>query len=591
MAEKRVQRRLAAILAADVVGYSRLIETDEEGTRERLRNLQVEVIGPQIAADGGRIVKTMGDGILAEFPSAVDAVRNALQVFGAMRECNADVPEKDRIEFRVGITVGDVIVEGEDIHGDGVNVAARLQALCEPGEIYVSVTVYDQAAGKLAASFEDLGVKTLKNIRRPVRTYRVRMDGRGAAGAGADHEQPTLELPDKPSIAVLPFENLSADKGQEYFADGIAEDIITGLSRNRGVFVIARNSSFTYKGAAVDVKRVAREMGVRYVLEGSVRKAGSRVRITAQLVDAASGKHVWAERYDRELEDIFAVQDEITQNIVAALGPELASAEIRRARRKDPSSLDAWECTMGATWHFARPTREDMEEARRLALRAIELDPGAAPAFGILAVTHVRDTVNGWSESAQQSISQAYEAARQAVTLDDRDANAHRALGMAYLLLRRFEDAISSLETAIDLDPNNAAAHGSLAGVLALAGRRDEAVERIATTMRLSPRDPFKHLWLLWRATAEFVEERYDEAAECVRKSLRINPDFPSGLRLLASIYGRVGRTEEARAALDQVLHLVPGQTIETVRSRLPFKRPEDMERYLDGLRKAGLPE
>jgi TolB-like protein len=398
-------------------------------------------------------------------------------------------------------------------------------------------------------------------------------------------------LPDKPSIAVLSFDNMSGDPEQEYFADGIAEDIITGLSRNRGVFVIARNSTFTYKGAAVDARQVARELGVRYVLEGSVRKAGSRVRITAQLVDAATGNHVWAERYDRELEDIFAVQDEITQNIAAAIGPELVSAEIQRARRKNPSSLDAWDCTMRATWHFARVTREDMEEARRLALRAIELDPGAGPAFSVLAITHVRDAVNGWSESPPQSILEAYEAARKAVALDDRDANAHRALGLANLFLRRFEDAFSSLETAIDLDPNNAAAHGALAGVLALAGRRDEAVERVATAMRLSPRDPFKYLWLLWRGKAEFAAEHHDEAAEWARKSLQINPDFPGGHRLLASIYGQTGRIDEARAALDQYLRLVPGQTVETLRTQVPFKRPEDMERYLDGLRKAGMPE
>jgi adenylate cyclase len=591
MGDKRVQRRLAAILAADVVGYSRLIETDEEGTRARLRSLQADVFGPQIAADGGRIVKTMGDGVLVEFPSAVDAVRHALKVFGAVRERNADVPEEDRIEFRVGINVGDVIVEGDDIHGDGVNIAARLQALCDPGEVYVSGTVYDQAAGKLAASFEELGEKRVKNIKRPIRTYRVLTKRRGAAGAGADHNQPALELPNKPSIAVLPFEDMSAEKNQEYFANGIAEDIITGLSRNRGVFVIARNSSFTYKGAAVDVKRVARELGVRYVLEGSVRRAGSRVRITAQLVDAVTSKYVWTERFDRELEDIFAVQDEITQNIVAALGPELASAEVQRARRKDPSSLDAWECTMRATWHFARVTREDMEEARRLALRAIELDPGAAPAFRILAMTHVRDAVNGWSDSAQQSILTAYEAAWKAVALDDRDANAQSALGMANLLLRKFEDAFSRFEMAIDLDPNSAAAHGGFGIALAMAGRRDEAAEMIATAIRLSPRDPFKYVWLAWRGEADFVEERYDEAADWARKSLQINPDFPSGLRLLAASYGQMGRINEARTALERLLRLVPGQTAETIRSRFPFRRPENMERYLDGLHKAGLPK
>jgi TolB-like protein len=404
-------------------------------------------------------------------------------------------------------------------------------------------------------------------------------------------ENPPLPLPDKPSIAVLPFTNMSGDPEQEYFADGIAEDIITGLSRNRGVFVIARNSTFTYKDKSVGVKQVSQELGVRYVLEGSVRKAASRVRITAQLVDATTGNQVWAERYDRQLEDVFAVQDEITQNIVATIGPELASAEMQRARRKDPNSLDAWEYTMRAWWHFARLTREDIEEARRLALRAIELDPGAAPGFSILAITRVTDAVYGWSESPRQSISEAYEAAQKAVALDDRDANAHRALGNVNLIQGRFEDAVSRLETAIDLDPNNAGAHGILGGALALAGRTDEVAEQIDMAMRLSPRDPLRYWWLAHRSGADFMEERYDEAAEWARKALQVNPDFPTGHRQLAAIYGRMGRIDEARAALDQYLRLVPGQTVETVRKQLPFKRLEDMERWLDGLRKAGLPE
>jgi tetratricopeptide (TPR) repeat protein len=336
---------------------------------------------------------------------------------------------------------------------------------------------------------------------------------------------------------------------------------------------------------------VAKELGVRYVLEGSVRKAGSRVRISAQLVDATTGNHVWAERYDRELEDIFAVQDEITQNIIAAIGPELVSAEMQRARRKDPNSLDAWDCTMRAWWHFARLTREDNEEARRLALRAIELDPGAAPGFSIFALTHMTDAVFGWSGSLRQSVSDAYEAAQKAVALDDRDATAHTALGMANWFLRRFEDAVSRLETAIDLDPNNAFAHGMLGGVLATAGRTNEAAERLDTAMRLSPRDLLKCFWLLWRGFAEFVEERHEEAAEWGRKALQINPDFPGGHRMLAASCGRAGRIDEARAALDQLSRLAPGQTVETIRTQLPIKRPEDLERYLDGLRKAGLPE
>ncbi len=592
MTAERVERRLAAILATDMVGYSRLMEADEAGTIARQKAHRKELIDPKIAEHKGRIVKSTGDGLLVEFASVVDAVQCAADVQAGMAEREAEVPQEQRIQYRVGINLGDIVIDGDDILGDGVNVAARLEGQAEPGGVCISGVVHQSVEGKLDLTFEDLGEQKVKNIKRPVRVYRVLMDGRGAGAAGtAADTGPALELPDKPSIAVLPFQDMSAGKDQEYFADGIAEDIITGLSRNRRVFVIARNSTFTYKDKSVDVKRVSQELGVRYVLEGSVRKARSRVRITAQLVDATTGNHVWAERYDRELVDIFAVQDEITQNIVAAIGPELVSAEMQRARRKDPNSLDAWECTMRARWHGDRLTRVDNEETRRLALRAIELDPGAAPGFNILAYTHVLDSLYGWSESRPQSISDAYEAAQKAVALDDRDADAHTALGTANWMLRRFDDAVGSLETAIDLDPNFALAHGSLGGVLAYTGRTDEAAERLATAMRLSPRDPHRFWWLYWRGLADFMEERHDEAAEWVRKALRINPDFPSGHRLLAVVYVRMGRIDEARAALDQYLRLVPGQTVETVRTELLFKRPEDLERVLDDLRKAGLPE
>jgi TolB-like protein/class 3 adenylate cyclase/Tfp pilus assembly protein PilF len=590
VAEERVQRRLVAILAADVVGYSRLIRADEEATLAALKGIRKDVIDPKIAEHHGRIVKLMGDGMLAEFGSAVDAVRNAVEVQQAVTEHQADVPDDRRIQYRVGVNLGDVVIDGDDIYGDGVNVAARLEGLAAPGSVCISGAVHEQVRDRIDVPFEDLGDQEVKNIDRPIRVWRWSKHPIETTEKPIKASEP-LPLPDKPSIAVLPFEDLSADKDQEYFADGIAEDIITALSRNRGVFVIARNSSFTYKGAAVDVKRVSQELGVRYVLKGSVRKAGSRVRLTAQLVDAATGRHVWAERYDRDLADIFAIQDEITQNIAAALGAELASAEMQRARRKDPGSLDAWDCTMRATWHLARVTREDMKEARRFALRAIELDPGAAAAFGILAHTHMRDVVNGWSKSTDRSISEAYEAARKAVALDDRDVNAYRALGMANLVRRRFEDAFSSFETAVDLDPNNAAAQGALASVLAVTGRRDEAVARVATAMRLSPRDPFRYLWLLWRGEAEFAQEQYGEAVESALKTLQINPDFPGGLRLLASTYGVTGRIDEARAALDEYLRLVPGMTATTIRSQVLFERPEVMDRFMDGLRMAGLPE
>ena len=361
MAEERVQRRLAAILVADVVGYSRLIEADEEGTRTRIRSLHAEVIDPRIEADGGRIVKTSGDGILVEFGSVVDAVRNALAIQEAMSGRDSNLPEDSRIRFRVGINVGDVIVEGDDIHGEGVNVAARLEGLCEPGEVYVSTAVHDQVEGKLAVTFENLGEQTLKNISKPTRVYRVSISPEEAT-VRSEEATGVPSLPDKPSIAVLPFENMSGDPEQEYFADGIAEDIITALSRFNWFFVIARNSSFSYKGTSPDIRQVASELGVQYVLEGSVRKAGNRVRITAQLIDATTGRHVWAERYDRELDDIFAVQDEITGAITGAVAPSFVAAEAKRAARKAPGQRGSGRSTCARTgrtgpWRWAwRPT-------------------------------------------------------------------------------------------------------------------------------------------------------------------------------------------------------------------------------------------
>jgi adenylate cyclase len=383
MAEERVQRKLAAILVADVVGYSRLMEADEEGTRVRLRSLHSELIDPKIAADGGRIVKTMGDGILVEFPSVVDAVRDALDIQGAMRRRNADVAEANRIEFRIGINVGDVIIEGGDIHGDGVNVASRLEGLCEPGEVYVSGTVYDQAAGKLAATFDDLGEKSVKNITKPVRVYRAReVTGEQAGYKSADAPPP---LPDKPSIAVLPFDNMSGDPEQEYFVDGICEDTITALSRIRWFFVIARNSTFAYKGKSTDVRDVARELGVRYVVEGSVRKAGNRIRLTAQLIDGTNGVHLWAERYDRAIEDIFDLQDELTQTIVGAIEPELSRAEQERAQLKKPETLDVWDVYQRGMSELHRLTADSLSEAAATLTSVTETDPDFAAAYAGLA--------------------------------------------------------------------------------------------------------------------------------------------------------------------------------------------------------------
>ncbi len=589
MAEERVQRRLAAILVADVVGYSRLIEADEEDTRARLRSLLAELIEPRIAADGGRIVKTTGDGILVEFPSAVDAVRNALVIQGAMRERNRDVAEDRKIEFRVGINLGDVIVEGDDIHGDGVNVAARLEGMCGPGEVYVSGSVHDQVAGKLTAAFDNLGEHIVKNIAKHVQIYRVRAD---IDESTSEVEAVTsLPLPDKPSIAVLPFENMSGDPEQEYFADGIAEDILTGLSRFRWFFVIARNSTFTYKGRAVDVKKAARELGVQYVLEGSVRKAANRLRITAQLIDALTGRHVWAERYDRDLEDIFAVQDEITQSIVSSVAPEFLSAEIQRVQRKEVRNLDAWGCFVRANAHHSRFTEQDVTEAQRLLGMAIELDPAHAQAFCLLAFTHLLRVQFGWSNSPDRSIQEAAKAAEIAAVIDDRDAWAHTALGMVDLISRRYDDAIRRLEGAITLNPNLANAHGGLGQALALSGEFESADGHIQRAIRLSPMDPFLVYWFAHLGLAAFVAERYEDAVEWAAKTIHQNPRFPGGHRLIAASFGQLGKKREARASVEELLRLIPGMRPDDVRKQVPFRKTADMERYVQGLRKAGLPD
>src|SRR5262245_33534606 len=401
-----VERRLTAILAGDVVGYSRLMGEDEEGTLARLNAHRSEFLDPKIAEHRGRIVKRTGDGILIEFASAVDALRCALKVQKGMAERNAGVPTHQRIELRIGINVGDIIVEDGDIFGDGVNIAARLEGISAPGGVCISEDVYRQVRGKFDATFEDIGEQKLKNIVQPVRVYRMRIVGTSAGASTSEHST-TLPLPDKPSIAVLAFQNMSGEAEQEYFADGIAEDIITALSKTRWLFVIARNSSFIYKGRTVDIKQIGRELGVRYVLEGSVRKSGNRVRITAQLIEAATGAHTWAERYDRDLADIFAVQDEITGSVVNAIEPAMAQAEQQRVSRKLPDSLDAWEAYHRGLWHFLKQEPGENDQARPFFQRAIELDRGFAPGYYALAMTHLWDAVAYNTRPLQESLGAA----------------------------------------------------------------------------------------------------------------------------------------------------------------------------------------
>jgi adenylate cyclase len=453
-----VQRRLAAILAADVAGYSRLMGADEGGTLQALRAIRAELIDPTIAAHNGRLVKTTGDGLLVEFGSVVDALNRGSEVQAGMAERNTTVPTGKRIEFRIGINTGDIVVEDGDIFGDGVNVAARLEGLAEPGGICVSARVQEDAIGKLDLAFEDLGERALKNIARPVRVYRIRADRAGETTVGA---QPALALPDKPSVAVLPFTNMGADPEQEFFADGIAEDVITALSRYPSLFVIARNSCFTYKGRAVDVKQVGRELGVRYVLEGSLRKSGNRIRVSAQLVEADTGNHVWAERYDRDLADIFAVQDEITETATISIAPAIAEAELQRALRKPPGSLDAWAAYQRGLWHLGKFAREDNALAEKFFREAVDLDPTFAGGYRGLGYVQFQAAMSGFQKRSLPEVQSLAEAlARRAVRLDGADAEARTFLGEMLLYRGDHDGALAEAERALSMSPNLAGGHG-----------------------------------------------------------------------------------------------------------------------------------
>lgn len=594
MAEQRAQRRLAAILAADVVGYSRLMRTDEAGTLEQLKSLRKELIDPKIAEYGGRIVKTTGDGILIEFPSAVDAVQHAIDVQTSMQPRNADLPQDRRMEIRIGINVGDVVVEGEDLFGDGVNVAARLEGLADPGGICISGNAYEQVRDKLQAKFEDLGEKPVKNIDRPVQAYRVSLDTREPAKAiDVQSDTVPLPLPDKPSIAVLPFSNMSGDPEQEYFADGIAEDIITGLSRFHWFFVIARNSSFTYKGSAVDVKQVARELGVQYVLEGSVRKGGNRVRITAQLIDALTGRHIWAERYDRDLDDIFAVQDEISEAITTTVAPAFISAEAQRAERKPPESFDAWDFCMRGNWHLSRRGKEDMARAIQLFEQALEQDSNSTMALSGLAFALGWAINNGWFDDLDQVRDKALAAAQRAVDLDENDAWARAVLGFVNFFTQRPGATLVECQHALQLNPNLAVAEAMLGFAFTWQGDYKEAVEHAEKAVRLSPRDTHS-LGSFANTIAEFGAGHYEQAAGWARKMTEVTPDLPAGWRYLAACLAHVDKLEEAQLAVNRLLKMDMHDSISATRAvfaRLPLASADFSDRAIDGLRKAGLPE
>ena len=588
MAEERVQRRLAAIVAADVVGYSRLMGNDEEGTLAALTADLDGLIKPCIAEYRGRLFKTTGDGLLAEFGSVVDAVQCAVAFQNGMAERSGGTSEKRRIQFRIGINLGDVIVQDGDVFGDGVNVAARLEGLAEPGGIVVSGTVHAQVRTKLPFNFNDLGDQAVKNIAEPVRAYSI-VDR--ALLEDSAEQSSAIIFAEKPSVAVLPFTNMSGDPEQEYFGDGIAEDIITALCQFHWFLVIARNTSFTYKNRAVDLRQVAEELSVRYILEGSVRKVGNRVRISAQLIDTAKGTHVWAQRYDRELEDIFSVQDEITESIISSAAPEILHSEMVRASRKDIRNLDVWDLVMRAHWHLSRVTQDDFIQARRLITKATEIDPNNSYLFSDLGLLCATAAVWDWGESRAALNDDALMAGQKAVALDGNNAWANTTLGYVYLFARRHDDSIDRLRTALDLCPNDANANGFMGVTLAFSGDSEAALAHLNQAIRLSPRDPFLAFWYVAAADAEFAAGRYDEAVNWGRKTIQQTPGFIGGHRVTVASLGQLGLVEDAQPFLTELLANSPNLTVEDTSNQLPWKRPRDMERYLDGLRTAGLPE
>jgi len=582
MAEARVERRLTAIFAGDVAGYSRLMGADEEGTLARLNAHRREFLEPKIGDHRGRIVKRTGDGILIEFASAVDAARCAVEIQRGMIKRNASVPQDKRIEFRIGIHVGDVIIEDGDMFGDGVNIAARLEGIAQPGSICISDDAYRQVRGKLDANFQDAGEQELKNIARPVRVYKL-------STGGQPIEPTTLTLPDKPSIAVLPFQNLSGDPEQDYFADGMVDDIITGLSRIKWLFVIARNTTFTYKGRAVDVKQVGRELGVRYVLEGSVRKAADRVRVTGQLIDAETGAHVWAERYDRKADDIFALQDDITLSVVGTIEPSLRQAEIERVKRKRSDSLDAYDLVLQAQPDVYSRIPERCAKALLLLERALALDPTYGLAHAYAAECHHSIFLRGGLQEEHRTASIRH--AESAIAYGHDDASALAFAGFVIGMDKHDRAAaFTAFEAALSVSPSSALTYILGSVILAFAGEPERAVEWAERGLRLSPFDLYRASAFCSFAFAHFQQGRYADAADAARKAIQVTPGFSVCHMALAAPLAKLGRFEEARAAAARVLELQPtfgyARQLKNVGAVPSFAAD-----FGEALRAAGLPE
>lgn len=582
-----MERKLAVILAADVAGYSRMMAHNEEGTRATLTAYRA-TIADIVGEHGGRIFNTAGDSAACEFSSAVQAVRAAVAIQRALDRRNTDLAEAQRMHFRIGLNLGDVMIEGTDLLGDAVNVAARLQEVAAPGGICISDNMRTQIEGKLDFPLVALGERNLKNIPRPVTVHRVEWRLEDAAASGVLGGQ--VSLPDRPSIAVLPFANMSGDAEQEYFADGITEDIITELARYRWFFVIARNSVFTYKGRAVDIKQVARELGVRYVLEGSVRKAGNRIRVTAQLIEAETGNHLWAERYDRDYADVFAIQDELTQSVVGAIEPEILLGESRRATHKSIDNLDAFDLANRGIWHFYQFGQQENREGERLLRRAIELDPKLSRGHMGLGRLLFGRSWWGWSDDIRRDLSTAYDAAQRAVALDDRDPYNYYAASMTATMIGRHRQGVAHAQRCIDLSPNFALAFLALGLARIFSGNFDDAVDPFVRGMRLSPHDPLTFEFLNGIALAQYQMGNYEEARHYAERGLRARRTY-GGLRLLLAALGQLEQLDDCapiRAELDQLKPLdVTGQWAASTN----YANPAHRAHLVEGLRKAGFVE
>jgi adenylate cyclase len=616
------KRKLTAILSADVEGYSRLMGEDEDATIRTLTTYR-ELMTTLIQKHRGRVVDSPGDNLLAEFGSVVDAVRCAVEIQEELRVRNAELHENSRMHFRIGINLGDVVQEEERIYGDGINIAARVEGLAEGGGICISGTVYDSIKNKLSLSYESLGEHTVKNITEPVRVYRMRVGPEAvvqpqsrqwykpalaalvvlivAAGAWAiwnfyfrpppiepaSVEKMAYPLPDKPSIAVLPFVNMSDDPKQEYFSDGLTEEIITALSKTPQMFVIARNSTFSYKGKQVKVQQVAEELGVRYVLEGSVRKSEDRLRITAQLIDAITGRHLWAERYDRDLKDIFALQDEITLKILNALRVKLTDGTYANVTEKGTNNLEAYLKLLQAREYGSRRTKEGNAMQRKLSEEVITLDPDYPMAYLSLSATHLMDLIYGTSKSPEQSLRLAEELVQKALTLDDNSAWGHAFLGRIYLTKRQYEKAITQGERAVALDPNSDFALAALAFTLRNAGRHEEGIALFKKAIRLNPIPP---PWYLSSCgSSHFILGQYEEAIVAFKKALPRSPENLFAHLGLAATYSALGREKDAHAETEEVLRIDPTFTLEAYAKGILFKNQADMDWTLEALRKAGL--